>query len=259
LTISGTGKSSEELDLGLPAGSGAPKSTIASQRETTPRLRECQPAASARRPAPKDRTRRRREPVDPRGTRQQAVGTRRWSEDRLSTPRACARAPGPFSRRHRRVGAPRDTSAKEANTSRPCGPVSRRRERQSDPKASPASRQLASRSRELAASTPTASASLRRAARQWSSSGLSSHGSGHTKRCTTVGLRRTVRQHAASHHAPKGGCSIAPLSPPAPEGTGVECGLTASPPTKTLCRTRGPPRRSEEHVGGAPPGLGASG
>jgi hypothetical protein len=43
---------SEEFGLELPANSRAPKSTIVNQRETTPRLRECQPAATKSAPRP---------------------------------------------------------------------------------------------------------------------------------------------------------------------------------------------------------------
>jgi hypothetical protein len=109
---------------------------------------------SNQRPAPKDKTRRQRKPVDPRRTLQQALGSPQWSEDRRDTPRACVRAPGPCRRHPHRVDVPKDASAKEVNTSRPCGPVAKHSDRQRDPKVSPTSRPLALRSKELITTDP---------------------------------------------------------------------------------------------------------
>ena len=171
---------------------------------------------------------------------------------------ASVRAPGPFRTRPRRVDVPKDESAKEANTLRPCGPFDRHLTRQGNPKVSPARHQLASWSKELINTKPLPSHTAPKSSRaalgagselpwEWSWEALHDPQAPKNRQAARDLLSRS-----------QDSCSTIASSPPAPEGTEDQA-LTANwPSVKTLCRTCGLPQNSEESISRAPPGLGVS-
>jgi len=128
------------------------------------------------------------------------------------------------------LSTPRGTSAKEANTSRPCGPVDRPRERRATPKGSSSDLQPVSRSSGLITCEP----SRRQAAPKSDSAKLElsaePHGSGRTKRCTTLGLRRASGRSATSRSRAQDDRLTALVTPRAPEGARGEPAATDWPP-----------------------------
>lgn len=168
--------------------------------------------------------------MDPRGTLQQTVGLPRRSEDRLDTPRVCVRAPGPCRRRHRHLHAPKDVSAKEANTSRPLNLSTGFRTPPQNPEGllvgpkSPLRGPGAHQRRPLAAPYR----SEERQAKLEPSSEL--RGRLSTKRRATLWLRRAIGRSVAPRARARDDRLIASVSPRDPEGSFDEASATPWPP-----------------------------
>lgn len=195
---------------------------------------------SNHRPAPKDKTRHQEKPVDPRWTLQHAFELPQWSEDRRDTPRACVRAQGPCRSRPHRIDAPKDESAKEANTSRPHGPAAKHSDRQKNPKVSSTSRLLALRSRELI----NADLSLRLAAPKSNRAALEL-----SFRVPARTFRRSVARPSGSEE-PSGSARLHIALPWAAARTSRSRDSTPKGQEASPRRPRGRPwRRCAEHAG----------